>query len=112
MLQDLFGSTSGVLWPVTAAMALRIASLANFLWGLADVFGNKGFTLAAMVMLFVGNPFAGIATSSAWLPGVVGQLLPLGSTGALVRAMAYFNGLGCRPRRLERLGTLWPWHRR
>lgn len=97
VLQELFGSTEGVLWPVTGAMALGIAALALPLSGLAEVFGNKGFTLAAMTMMFVGNPFAGIATSSVWLPGAVatlGQLLPPGATGTLVRAVAYFDGHG------------------
>lgn len=97
VLQELFGSTEGVLWPVAGAMTLGIAALALPLSGLAEVFGNKGFTLAAMTMMFVGNPFAGIATSSVWLPTAVatlGQLLPPGATGTLVRAVAYFDGHG------------------
>lgn len=97
VLQELFGSTEGVLWPVAGAMALGIAALALPLSGLAECFGNKGFTLAAMTMMFVGNPFAGIATSSVWLPSAVatlGQLLPPGATGTLVRAVAYFDGHG------------------
>lgn len=97
ILQEVFGSTDGVLWPVTAAMALGIAALALPLSGLAECFGNAGFTLAAMTMMFVGNPFAGIATSAVWLPGPVatlGQLLPPGATGTLVRAVAYFDGHG------------------
>lgn len=97
VLQELFGSTEGALLPVTGAMALGIAALALPLSGLAEVFGNKGFTLAAMTMMFVGNPFAGIATSSVWLPSAVatlGQLLPPGATGTLVRAVAYFDGHG------------------
>ena len=97
VLQELFGSIEGVLWPVTGAMALGIAALALPLSGLAECFGNKGFTVAAMTMMFVGNPFAGIATSAVWLPTAVatlGQLLPPGATGTLVRAVAYFDGHG------------------
>ena len=74
-----------------------IAALALPLSGLAECFGNKGFTVAAMTMMFVGNPFAGIATSAVWLPTTVatlGQLLPPGATGTLVRAVAYFDGHG------------------
>lgn len=84
VLQELFGSIEGVLWPVTGAMALGIAALALPLSGLAECFGNKGFTVAAMTMMFVGNPFAGIATSAVWLPTAVatlGQLLPPRSDG-------------------------------
>ncbi|QCB27347.1 ABC transporter permease [Corynebacterium endometrii] len=97
VLQELFGSTEGVLWPVAGAMALGIAALAVPLSGLYEAFGSKGFTIAAASMMFVGNPFAGIATSSVWLPGAVaavGQLLPPGAAGSLVRAVAYFDGNG------------------
>lgn len=97
VLQEMFGSTEGVLWPVAGAMALGISALAVPLSGLYECFGSKGFTIAAASQMFVGNPFAGIATSSVWLPGAiaaVGQLLPPGATGSLVRAVAYFDGHG------------------
>ncbi len=98
VLAFLFGSISvGAFWPVAGAMALGIAALALPLAGLKEVFGAKGFTIGAMVMMFLGNPLAGIATSAAWLPGwlgVLGQALPPGSAGTLVRAAAYFGGAG------------------
>ncbi|MCR2793431.1 hypothetical protein NQ156_10200 [Microbacterium sp. zg.Y625] len=93
-----FGSIAAAsFWPVAAAMSLGIAALALALAGLQEAFGGKGFTIGAMVMMFIGNPLAGIATTSAWLPagwGLVGQLLPPGATGTLVRSAAYFGGAG------------------
>ncbi|MFF2631618.1 hypothetical protein ACFVR6_01905 [Microbacterium sp. NPDC058021] len=93
-----FGSiAAAAFWPVAGAMALGIGALALALAGLQEAFGGKGFTIGAMVMMFVGNPLAGIATGAAWLPaglGLAGQLLPPGATGTLVRSVAYFGGSG------------------
>ena len=97
VLKYLFGSIEGPLVPVAASVALGIAALALPLAGLNECFGTKGFTIAAMSMMFVGNPFAGIATSAQWLPAgvaLIGQLLPPGAAGTLVRAVAYFDGTG------------------
>ncbi|WP_404320500.1 hypothetical protein [Arthrobacter luteolus] len=97
VLKYLFGSIEGPLVPVAASVALGIAALALPLAGLNECFGTKGFTIAAMSMMFVGNPFAGIATSAQWLPAgvaMIGQLLPPGAAGTLVRAVAYFDGVG------------------
>lgn len=102
VLAFLFGSiATAQFWPVAGAMALGIAALALPLAGLKELLGAKGFTIGAMVMMFLGNPLAGISTSAAWLPawlpawlGTIGQALPPGSAGTLVRAVAYFGGAG------------------
>lgn len=97
VLQLWFGSVNAEFWPVAGSMALGIAALAVPLAGLQQLWGGKGFTIGAMTMMFLGNPLAGIATTGAWLPaglGTFGQLLPPGSTGALVRSAAYFGGAG------------------
>ncbi len=91
-LRFAFGSIEGSIPPVAAAVALALP-----LAGLNECLGPKGFTLAAMTMMFVGTPFAGIATGSQWLPAgvaMVGQLLPPGAAGTLVRSAAYFGGPG------------------
>jgi hypothetical protein len=97
MLRFAFGSIETAFWPVAGSLALGIAALAIPLAGLQEVFGAKGFTIGAMCMMFLGNPFAGIATTAAWLPsglGAFGQMLPPGAAGTLVRSAAYFNGAG------------------
>lgn len=97
VLRFVFGSIDTNFWPVAAATALGICALAVPLAGLQEVFGTKGFTIGAMTMMFLGNPLAGIAVSSVWLPsalGTLGQLLPPGAAGTLVRAAAYFDGAG------------------
>ncbi len=97
VLQFMFGSIDHSFWPVAGAVSLGIAALALPLAGLNELFGAKGFTIGAMAMMFLGNPFAGIATSAAWLPSgvaVIGQILPPGAAGTLVRSVAYFGGAG------------------
>ncbi|WP_166133295.1 ABC transporter permease [Nocardioides ochotonae] len=97
VLRFWFGSIETAFWPVAGAMALGIAALAVPLAGLKQLVGAKGFTVGAMTMMFLGNPLAGMATTGAWLPaglGTVGQLLPPGAAGALVRSAAYFDGAG------------------
>ncbi|MQW75719.1 ABC transporter permease [Nocardioides sp. dk4132] len=97
VLRFWFGSIETGFWPVAGAMALGIAALALPLAGLKQLLGAKGFTVGAMTMMFLGNPLAGMATTGAWLPaglGTVGQLLPPGAAGALVRSAAYFGGAG------------------
>lgn len=97
MLRFAFGAIEHSFWPVAGAVALGIAALAIPLAALNEVFGGKGFTIGAMVMMFLGNPFAGIATGASWLPAgvsVLGQILPPGAAGTLVRAVAYFDGAG------------------
>lgn len=67
-----FGSIeTAAFWPVAAAMTLGIAGLAL--------------------------PLAGISTTGAWLPqglGLIGQLLPPGASGTLVRSAASFGWAG------------------
>jgi len=98
VLAFLFGSIeTAAFWPVAAAMTLGIAGLALPLAGLQELFGGKGFTIGAMLMMFVGNPLAGISTTGAWLPqglGLIGQLLPPGASGTLVRSAASFGWAG------------------
>ena len=48
-------------------------------------------------MMFVGNPLSALGTGSNWLPdgwSTFGQLLPPGATGSLLRANAFFGGIG------------------
>jgi len=92
-----FGSVETGFWAVATSVAMGIAALAFPLAGLQKLFGAKGFTIGAMAMMFLGNPLAGISTTSAWLPtglGAFGQILPPGAAGTLVRSAAYFQGAG------------------
>lgn len=85
-------------WLANAGVfALTILAIASSLAGLAAVFGRVGLALGVLLMVFVGNPFSGVATSPALLPpavGVIGQLFPPGAGGSLLRSSAFFGGAG------------------
>ena len=59
--------------------------------------GLRGLGLAAAVLMLISNPFSALSSAPQLLPGVwgsVGQLLPLGAFGHLLRSVAFFDGHG------------------
>ena len=57
--------------------------------------GPAGIALGALLMVFVGNPWSGIASVPELLPkaaGFIGQLLPPGAGANLLRNTAFFDG--------------------
>ena len=54
-----------------------------------------GAGLGAVLTIFVANPLAGLATGPWLLPAgwsALGQLMPIGATGYLVRSLSFFDG--------------------
>lgn len=87
-------------WLIAGAVALGIAAVSLTVLGLESVLGYAGFGIGALLMMFLANPLSGIGTGWHWLPqpwGVIGQLLPLGAAGELVRSAAFFEGTTSRP---------------
>jgi hypothetical protein len=97
ILQFGLGSVDGNYWTTTGAVVLGIAAISLTVLGLESVLGTAGFALGAVTMIFLANPLSGLATSAAWLPsgwGALGQLLPPGAAGTVVRSTAFFDGHG------------------
>ncbi|MGW0043285.1 ABC transporter permease [Rhodococcus sp. NPDC003348] len=91
------GSLTGNYWLTAAGLALGVAALACTMLGLEALFGFVGLGIGAVVMMFLGNPLSGIGTGDHWLPdgwSTLGQLLPPGASGSLLRANAFFDGAG------------------
>lgn len=87
-------------WLITGSVALGIAAVSLTVLGLESVLGYAGFGVGALLMMFLANPLSGIGTGWQWLPrpwGDIGQLLPLGAAGELVRSAAFFDGTTSRP---------------
>jgi hypothetical protein len=87
------GVTAGSYWAVASAICLSVATSALVVAGLVRVCGALGAGLGALLLVIVGNPLSGIATSPLLLPapwGAVGQWLPTGAGGTLLRTIAYF----------------------
>lgn len=102
ILQFGFHAIDGSYWGFSLALALGIAAIAVTVSGLGALLGFAGIALGAILMLFVANPLSGLATGPQWLPqpwGEVGQFLPVGAAGTVLRSLAYFGGRGA--------GTAW-----
>jgi hypothetical protein len=95
--QGWLGALNGNWLANAGVFSLTILAIASGVAGLGALFGRAGLALGALLIVFVGNPFSGVATSPALLPsviGVIGQLLPPGAGGNLLRSTAFFGGAG------------------
>ncbi|GAA3870509.1 hypothetical protein GCM10023084_24450 [Streptomyces lacrimifluminis] len=80
-------TNAAVLMGLMAAISLTVIGL--------SVFGVVGTALGVVLMFLVGNPFSGISAGPEMLPepwGALGQLLPAGASGQLLRSVAFFDG--------------------
>lgn len=74
---------------------LGMAAMSTTLLGLQALLGMAGFGLGGALLMLLGNPLSGLATGPHWLPdgwATLGQLLPPGAAGSLLRANAFFDG--------------------
>ncbi len=95
ILQFWLGSLAGPYWQNAAVVALAVAAIAYPLLGLEWLLGLPGLGLGAAVMMLLGNPLSGLTSAPEMLPsgwGALGQLLPPGATGSLLRSVAFFDG--------------------
>ena len=95
ILQFWLGSLGGSYPANSGAIALTIAATSLSILGLASLLGYVGFGIGAAAMMLIGNPLSGTATAPEMLPGwsgTLGQLLPPGAGGQLLRSTAFFGG--------------------
>jgi hypothetical protein len=85
-------------WLVNAGvLGLTVLAVGGTVAGLAALFGRAGAALGALLMVLVGNPLSGVSSAPELLPepaGDIGQLLPPGAGGSLLRSTAFFDGAG------------------
>jgi hypothetical protein len=88
----------GGSWAVNAGVfGLTVLAVGAAVAGLAAVAGRAGAALGALLMVLVGNPLSGVSSAPELLPapaGAIGQLLPPGAGGTLLRSTAFFDGAG------------------
>ena len=80
-----------------AALSLTVLAIGATAAGLIALAGPAGLGLSAILMIFIGNPFSGASSAPQLLPtviGHIGQWLPPGAAGSLLRSTAYFGGHG------------------
>ncbi|MCX7523089.1 hypothetical protein OSC27_12490 [Microbacterium sp. STN6] len=76
---------------------LGIAATALLVLGLERALKGIGIGIAGVLLIALGNPLSGVTSAPELLPqpwGQIGQLLPPGATGTLLRDVAFFNGHG------------------
>ena len=86
-----------------AVVALLALAMAAAVAGLGATLGAGGVVLAVLLVFLLGNPLSGLTSAPELLPqpwGALGQLLPPGAGGTLLRSVAFFDGGGWRHRRL------------
>jgi hypothetical protein len=91
------GSVQSGWWTTTGVVALGMAAIALVLLGLHALFREVGLALGAAVVVLLGNPLSGLTSAPELLPsgwGTLGQLLPPGATGTLLRSVSWFDGAG------------------
>ncbi len=97
LVQSWLGVVGGT-WIVNAGvLSLTMLAIASALAGLEAMLGWLGFGLGAALMVLVGNAWSGISSAPEMLPkplGLIGQLLPPGAGGNLLRSTAFFDRAG------------------
>ena len=97
VLQYWLGILPGDYLTVAGALGLFTLAVAGAMTGLGAVFDRAGLALGAIALFLVGNALSGISAAPQLLPqpwGAVGQALPIGAGGTLLRSAAYFDGRG------------------
>ncbi|MFC7548325.1 hypothetical protein [Plantactinospora sp. GCM10030261] len=100
VLQGWLGVLDGDYPRNAAAVGLVALAAAATVTGLGALLGRPGVALAALLLFVVGNPLSAVAAAPELLPqpwGEIGQWLPAGAGGTLVRSAAFFDGAGAGP---------------
>jgi hypothetical protein len=95
VVQPWLGSLESNYWANSAAITLTIAAISMTLIGLNALIGPPGIGLGALIMFLLGNSLSGVASAPDMLPtgwGTLGQLLPPGAGGTLLRSVSFFDG--------------------
>ena len=80
-----------------AAIGLFALATAGTVTGLGTLLGRAGLGLAALLVFLVGNPLSAVGAAPELLPqpwGTLGQWLPVGAGGSLLRSTSFFDGAG------------------
>ncbi|ASR36667.1 hypothetical protein BAY61_18525 [Prauserella marina] len=97
ILRSGYGSFDADHVVASLAIAAGVAATSFFVAGLGAVIGIRAIGLGAILTIFIANPLSGLATGWWWLPqpfGEIGQHMPIGAAGQLLRSLAYFDGNG------------------
>ena len=97
MLHSVYGTLGGSFGMEWLATSMGILATSMLTAGLAALIGTSGIGIGAVLTIFVGNPLSGLGTGPWILPhtaALIGQWMPIGATGYLIRSLAFFDGHG------------------
>ncbi|WP_419994679.1 ABC transporter permease [Streptomyces boninensis] len=89
------GILTGDWWAEAGAFGLTALAGSAAVAGFAALLGPAGIGVGALFNVFLGNPFSGLTSAPEMLPqpfGMLGQWLPPGAGGQLLRSVAFFDG--------------------
>ncbi|MFF1464420.1 ABC transporter permease [Streptomyces sp. NPDC058330] len=89
------GALAGGWWTEAGAVGLTVLAIGAAVAGLAALLGTRGIGLGAVLIVLLGNSFSGVTSAPELLPepvGAIGQWLPPGAGGSLLRSVAFFEG--------------------
>lgn len=97
VLQYWLGVLPGAYLENAATLGLLALAMSAAIGGLGALLGAAGIGLGSVAVFMVGNPLSGLTVAPEMLPqpwGEVGQYLPPGAGGTLLRSVAYFDMAG------------------
>ena len=97
IVQGFLGALPGGHAATWASLSLTLLAVAAPAAGLIALSGPAGLAAGVGLMIVVGNAFSAATSAPQLLPaaaGRIGQWLPPGASGNLLRSTAYFNGNG------------------
>lgn len=89
------GALTGNWWAEAGVLGLSTLAVSATVAGIGALLGPAGIGVGALLMVLLGNPFSGVTSAPRLLPepiGVIGQLLPPGAGGTLLRSVSFFDG--------------------
>ncbi|MQY11387.1 hypothetical protein SRB5_15030 [Streptomyces sp. RB5] len=86
---------TGNWWAEAGVFGLIALAGGSVVAGIAAHVGPRGIALGAVLVILLGNGFSGLTSAPEMLPrpvGAIGQWLPPGAGGTLLRSVAFFDG--------------------
>lgn len=97
MLHSVYGTLTGSFATEWLAISAGILATSMLTAGLGALIGTPGVGIGAVLTIFLANPLSGLSTGPWLLPAgwsTLGQWMPIGATGHLVRSLSFFDGNG------------------
>jgi hypothetical protein len=95
IVQNWLGVVGGDWAANWAALSLTVLAIASVVAGLESLLGRAGILVGAATMIVIGNALSAMSSAPEMLPrpvGAIGQLLPPGAGGNLLRSTGFFDG--------------------